>query len=89
MSDHNEETQLNTDELAQVRSLIGDADSGDFLLDDILEEYSSSPAPGGDRTTDAADVDLPWPEPPRTRTAADADNVVAFPGTCPDDGDED
>ena len=79
MSDHNEENELNHDELEQVRSLIGDADSGDFSLDDILDEYCSTPS--GEPSED-----LPWPEAPRH--TGSVDNVVAFPGVRQDDEEE-
>ena len=97
MSDHKEDTQLNNDELAQVRSLIGNADSGDFTLDDILAEYGasseSSPTfrPKAERTQETkgasdpeSQKDLPWPEPPHTHTAV-VDNVVPFPSVRQDD----
>ena len=100
MSDHKEDTQLNNEDLRQVHSLIGDADSGDFTLDDILAEYGVPTQPPrsfhtqSEEETDregasdpGAQQDLPWPEPPHTHTAA-VDNVVAFPGPRQDAEDE-
>ena len=66
MSDRNDK-QLNQDnELAKLRSLIGDADSGSYSLDDILTEYSSHKLPSGV-------VSLASEEQP--------DNLIPFPGT--------
>ena len=89
MSDHKDDTQLNNDELAQVRSLIGNADSGDFTLDDILAEFGVSDQPSHSfRPGSEEQEDLPWPEPPHTRTAVYVDNVVAFPGVRQDEEEE-
>ena len=41
MSDRNK--QINRGELIDIKSLIGDADGGDFSLDDILAEYGHPP----------------------------------------------
>lgn len=97
MSDHKEDTQLNNDDLAQVRSLIGNADGGDFTLDDILAEYGVAPSshtppskqeePPESPSSPKVEEDLPWPEPPHTHTGS-VDNVVAFPGVN-SDADED
>ena len=79
--------KLNKDDLAEVKSLIGDAEPGSFTLEDILAEYGGRKGPrrsavpvsvrpqGGE---EAEGPDLPWPEPPRR--AHPRDNVVAFPG---------
>ena len=75
-NDHKEETQLNNDEMSQLRLLIGNADDGGFHLDDILAEYSSDLL-CDDKETGA---DLPWPEPTHI-PVSDVDNVVPFPGT--------
>lgn len=93
MSDKNK-TQLNNDDLAQFKSLIGDTDSGSFSLDDILAEYGSGKNTGrgavplnaqhSEPESDAG-PDLPWPEPPRTSRAKHQDNVVVFPGAQPEE----
>ena len=79
--------KLNKDDLAEVKSLIGDAEPGSFTLEDILAEYGGRKGPrrsavpvsvrpqGGE---EAEGPDLPWPEAPRR--AHPRDNVVAFPG---------
>lgn len=94
MSDH-KDTSKQTDELAQLRSLIGDTEAGQFELDDIMAEFhSSSVSKSGGRgavpltpSGDGADgPDLPWPEPPH-RPHRDG-NVVAFPGGEDEDDDE-
>ena len=36
-----DEKKLNNDDLAELKSLIGDAEAGSFSLDDILAEYGS------------------------------------------------
>ncbi len=66
MSDRNDKKLNQDNELAQLRSLIGDADGGSFSLDDILTEYSSHKLPSG--------VVSLSPE-------REPDNLVAFPGT--------
>ena len=44
MSDRDK--QMNTGELIDLKSLIGDADGGNFSLDDIMSEFSGhDPAP--------------------------------------------
>ena len=63
MSDRNR--QENKGELIDLKKLIGDADGGDFTLDDILAEYGYPPKPGED-VPDA--------------TAPVLGNMVAFPG---------
>ena len=57
----------NQDDLADVKSLIGNVDAGDFELDDILAEYGGRPKNGHDAIPVA-----PVPQPPS--------NVIAFPG---------
>ncbi|MBO5918028.1 MAG: hypothetical protein J6Q14_04610, partial [Oscillospiraceae bacterium] len=47
MSERKDKKLNQDDELAQLRSLIGDADSGSYSLDDILSEYSSHKLPSG------------------------------------------
>ena len=48
MSDRKDE-KLNNGDLREIKSLIGDADSGGFSLDDILAEFGGNPSarPGG------------------------------------------
>ena len=87
MSDR-DKLQSNNDDLKDVKSLIGDADSSLFSLDDILAEYGSRRTTGRGAVPVSAPVeeepvpdpgpDLPWPEAPRRPRPAD--NVVAFPG---------
>ena len=52
MSDRKDE-KLNNGDLREIKSLIGDADSGGFSLDDILAEFGGNPSarPGGPTTT--------------------------------------
>lgn len=45
MSDRKDE-KLNNGDLREIKSLIGDADSGGFSLDDILAEFGGTPPPG-------------------------------------------
>ena len=81
MSDH-KDTKQNKDELAQVRSLIGDAEDGDFSLDDILAEYGSQKKTGrGAVPLRPHSSDLPWPA---AKHPPEKDNVVPFPGTDED-----
>ena len=71
--------QLNKDDLAEVKSLIGDASPGSFTLEDILAEYHEA------RTPQPSAV--PRPVHPRAKEAEPADrpsNVVAFPGGRPE-----
>ena len=43
MSDRKDE-KLNNGDLREIKSLIGDADSGGFSLDDILAEFGGNPS---------------------------------------------
>ena len=45
MSDRDDKKR-NEDDLAEIRSLIGDTDTGGFSLEDILAEYGSGKFPG-------------------------------------------
>lgn len=45
MSDRDDKKR-NEDDLAEIRSLIGDTDTGGFSLEDILAEYGSGKVPG-------------------------------------------
>ena len=56
MSD--QDKKLNKGELIDIKSLIGDADGGDFTLDDIMSEYGHAPQP--DRTASPGKV-VPFP----------------------------
>jgi len=90
--------KLNNDDLAQYRSLIGEADGSDFSLDDILAEYGSGrttgrgavPVSHGEEPQpaqeDPSGPDLPWPE--AKRTGRLRDNVVAFPTTESEEPDD-
>ena len=49
MSD--QDKKLNRGELIDIKALIGDADGGDFSLDDILAEYGHPARPAGDAPT--------------------------------------
>ena len=84
MSDKDKK-QSNNDELMDVKSLVADADGGDFALDDILAEFGSGKpvgrgaVPVQSRAEEKGpELDLPWPEAPRR--PRNRDNVVAFPG---------
>ena len=61
--------KLNKNELVDIRSLIGDADSGGFTLDEIMSEYGRGPR----RARPAKGNKGPRP----------AGKVVAFPGAPP------
>ena len=41
-----DDKKRNEDDLAEIRSLIGDTDTGGFSLEDILAEYWSGKFPG-------------------------------------------
>ena len=78
--------KLNKGELIDIKSLIGDADGGDYSLDDIMSEYGVPPpepsGEGGDseerfRTIEWGSVPLPKPR------FAKGGKVVAFPGGAP------
>lgn len=65
-----QDEKLNKGELIDIKSLIGDADGGDYSLDDIMAEYGrTSPAD----LPEQAQPDVPQPK----------GNVVPFPGTQP------
>jgi len=69
MVDHDEK-KLNQDkELAQLRSMVGDATGDDFSLDDILAEYSDRKPPEVVTMSPEEDED---------------DNLLLFPGILPD-----
>ncbi len=84
MSDRKDE-KLNNDDLREVKSLIGDAEEGEFSLDDILAEFGGRASHGRgalpvslQKIQEKPGPDLPWPQPP-SRSGA-GDKVVAFPG---------
>ena len=92
MSD--QDKQQNKGELIDVKALIGDADGGDFTLDDILAEYGYPPQTPKEAPEEAPSepeerfntIDLSkFPRPaPKPRTAARPEGkVVAFPGPRP------
>lgn len=94
MSD--KDKQLNKGELIDIKSLIGDADGGDYSLDDIMAEYGHPPAPSEeepDAPEPPADNEeerfntidlskLPRPKtPPRPQAGPKpGGKVVSFPG---------
>ena len=88
MSEHDE--KLNQDkELAQLRSMVSDADEGNFELDDILAEYSDRKSPGSVVNMSAEEEEdnnlllfpgiLPDPPPPMEETAEEAPLSEAEP----------
>ena len=83
MSDRDKK-KLNKDDLAQVRSLIGEAEGEGFSLDDILAEFGSGrPAgrgavPVGPKGAGEGGPDLPWPQAAPSRRREEG-KVVAFP----------
>ena len=91
MSDRDD--KLNKGELIDIKSLIGNADGGDFSLDDILAEYGHPPqeapaepeeAPGGQEerfnTIDLSTIPRPQTVPRPKAAARSGGNVVSFPG---------
>ena len=90
MSDKENKQPNNSDDLVDIKALIGNADGGGFSLDDILAEYGVPPKPSRKETTPEEEpeeeADLPWPEAPRRPRSAG--NVVAFPGGQPSDEEE-
>ena len=87
MSDKDKKQPNSSDDLIDIKSLIGSADGGGFTVEDILSEYGVSPKPAEGEADEEEDripeedfnsPDLPWPEAPRR--PRNVDNVVAFPG---------
>ena len=76
MSELDTKKPNNQDDLADVKSLIGNADGGDFELDAILAEYGVAPNDGHGAVPVEEFDDEPG-------------NVVAFPGVPFSDGEED
>ena len=86
---YDQDKKLNKGELIDIKSLIGDADGGDFSLDDIMAEYGR-PAPTRKEkadpearfnTIDLSKVPRPASKP---RPASPAGGrMVAFPGAAP------
>lgn len=76
MSDRDKQ-QLNNDDLAQVKSLIGAATGDAYDLDDILAEFSDKPARPRAIPTDRSSAQPEPSAPPPPRSGS---NVVAFPG---------
>ncbi len=85
MGERDKRQQNSDEDLQQVKSLIGNADGGDFSLDDILAEYGSSRSDGRgavpveplEKVQREEEPDLPWPQPPRRPRGG---KVVSFPG---------
>ena len=83
MAENDKKQSNKSDELIDMKSLIGDADGGGFSLDDILSEYGVPPRKRPliqeeKRDDDGLDDDLPWPESPRR--SVQENRVVTFPG---------
>ena len=72
MSDRDK--QNNPGDLIDIKSLIGDADGGDFSLDDIMAEFGHPPAP-------EEPEDLP--REPEEAAPLPPGKMVAFPGPGP------
>lgn len=72
MSERDTKKPNSPDDLADVKSLIGNADAGDFELDDILAEYGVTPDDGHGA--------IPVTSPEQGQKS----NVVAFPGVILD-----
>ena len=87
MAENDKRQPNKSDELIDLKKLIGNADGGGFSLDDILSEYGIPPreTPAAEETEGeedlGLDVDLPWPEAPRR--PVQENKVVAFPGAQP------
>ncbi|WP_243149438.1 hypothetical protein [Colidextribacter sp. OB.20] len=82
--------KLNKGELIDIKSLIGDADGGDYSLDDIMAEYGHPASPAREQPEDPEErfntIDLsklPRPAPRPESPARSHGRVVAFPGTRP------
>ena len=80
MSDKENKKTNTSDDLIDIKNLIGSADGGGFTLDDILSEYGVAPKPNPEELPqeEPEELDLPWPEAPHR--PHQTDNVVAFPG---------
>ena len=84
MSDRKKQ-KLNNDDLAQVKSLIGDARGEQFSLDDILAEFGSGKLPGrgavplSPPSADPEGPDLPWPQAKPSPRSHNKEKVVDFP----------
>lgn len=91
MSDRDK--KLNNGDLIDIKSLIGDADGGDFSLDDIMAEFGAQPPetpeePGApEEDPEARFNTIPWSKlsgrkakPLAAPEVAPEEKVVAFPG---------
>ena len=91
--------KLNKGDLIDIKSLIGDADGGNFSLDDIMAEYGVPPAPENRDAPEAADSfadpedrfkTIQWSKLSRpksklsSRPEPSGGKVVAFPGPPPE-----
>ena len=72
MADKKKHKSKRSDELIDIKSLLGNADGGGFTVDDILSEFGTPKISG---------PDLPWPESPGREPHGK--NVVMFPGSPP------
>lgn len=70
MSEHDEKKLNQDNELAQLRSMVSDAQVSDFELDDILAEYSDRKSPGSIVNMSSEDEG--------------EDNLLLFPSILPD-----
>ncbi|NBI67710.1 hypothetical protein D1646_13045 [Pseudoflavonifractor sp. 60] len=72
-----------------IKSLIGDADGGDFSLDDIMAEYGHPSAPEEEtearfNTIDLSTLPRPAPRPEDEALPQGPGRVLAFPGAPPE-----
>lgn len=83
MSD--KDRQLNKGELIDIKSLIGDADGGDFTLDDIMAEYGHPASPPKEDPEERFNtIELSrLPRPASRSGPPTGGRVVAFPGAPP------
>ncbi len=92
MSD--QDKKLNKGELIDIKSLIGDADGGDFSLDDILAEYAAplqTPEESEPEEQEARFNTIEWAKISKSKSQSAAavksrqsGRVVAFPGAPPE-----
>ena len=94
MSDRDK--QMNTGELIDLKSLIGDADGGEFSLDDIMSEFSGQPPRPPEEPEEPEEEEEPEGKfntiplsslsklkPAPVKASGQAGKVVAFPGRAP------
>ena len=81
MSDRDK--KLNKGELIDIKSLIGDADGGDFTLDDILAEYGLPASPSEERPSNVVAFPGVHAPPPDTPEEMDEDFPEEYPPPSP------